>query len=608
VTRIVADYQTSQLKKLVDAPEARPLIDSISRLIGAKNLDLLQIFLPNLSGQSFLALTHFDSAHPAQVGLIGGFKPKPGTENFDQFIVRLKAAYPAVLSQGTTGAGQVDGLDYQWIQGPGASDKICVARHRGWIVTAWGEASLRDWWERMKKKAVTPGLSQNPDYQKSLARIGPDSEAVLYLDYPALLGLLEKNMSAAQPATARYLATKLKSLGAAAVGTRFERGQIADRFSMLVPRQAQIDLGMPAGPCPFDTLNFTGPDTRFYWASEMNFEHAWKNCQEQAAQLPASNPVMSNWVTSLQSWAQSHNLDLEKNIIGPLGHEISAQVEWSADNTYPEAGLFIKLDRPDDFKPTEAAIIDTVRQTYVTSAAVNEIESGSQHFATLKFIQSLPVSPTITEDGPYFGLFLTENQAVRAFQRDASIGVLNNPDFINQLGDRWRGASQLVFLDSPRLLERSYQTALPYVSLAAMFNRTLSALFQGHTLPSDLPWLAPIGAWSFTVSRDDEGLKGYSISGIGNQGIFLAGGLGGVVGAWRTMGHPAVPSLGAPPFPAVAPPSGAGPSPAPTNTPAMTPPDLTNAATPSVPEETTNSSSPPAAPASTNASSPATGP
>jgi hypothetical protein len=611
--KITTDYQTSQLKTLLESPNAQPLLDSLRNLVGSKNLDLLQTFLPNLSGQSFFAVTHFDPDHPAQVGLIGALKPKPGLENFDGFIAKLKATYPQILAQGTTGAGQIEGLDYQWIQGPTASDKICVARYRGWIVTAWGEAALQDWWERLQKKSTTPSLTENPAYRMSLLRVGQDAEGVLYLDYHALVAMMQKRIAATNPAGANYLATKWRDIGAIAIGTDFEHGEIADHFSMLIPHATQIDLGASAQPCPFDTLKFTGPDTRFYWGYSLNFEQAWKNLQEQAIPSPATGA----WVASLQNWAQSHNLDLERNIIGPLGSEVSIQSEWSSDNTYPEAGFFVKLDKPDDFKPTEAAIIDTVRQMYASSAVINEIESGGQHFATLKFIQSLPISPTITEDGPYFGLFLTENQAVRAFQRDASVGLLNNADFKSQIGDKWNGASQLIFLDSPRLFDRAYQTALPYVSLAAMFNRTLGSLLSGRTLPPDLQWLAPIGTWSFVVSSDDDGIKGYSISGVGNQGIFLTAGMGGGLAAWQILGHPFVapPALTLPglapvlptpsPAPALVAPAIPPPPPDMTNAPSPpAQPDVTNATPP--PTDTTNS--PPASPPSSNVPSPAPAP
>ena len=604
--RIVADYQTSQLKTLVDAPQAKPALDALTNLIGQKNLDLLQSFLPEMSGQSFIAVTHFDPDHPAQVGLIAALRPKAGIGDFNAFVDKFKAAHPEIVAQGTTGAGQIEGLDYQWIKGPGASDRICVAQYRGWIVTGWGEASLQDWWERIEKKSTTPSLAHNADYQKSLTRVGANSEAVLYVDYHALLGLMGKQMAQKNPSAANYLTTKYQAVGAFAVGASFEQRQIADHFSFLLPSQAQIDLGLP-GPCTFDSLKFTGPDTRFYWGGGANFTQLWKNLQEQASQSPPMNPMVSAWVTDLRNWAQSKNLDVQKNIIAPLGSEFSVQAEWSSDSTYPEAGLFVKLDHPDDFKPVEAAIIKTVRQTYAMSAVIHEINSDGQNFATLKFIQSLPISPTITEDGPYFGLFVTENQAVRAFKRDATVGLLNNSDFQNQVGDQWKGASHLIFLDSPQLLDRAYQTVLPYVPLAAMFNRTLGALLQGRTLPPDLGWLAPIGTWSFVGSTDNDGVKGFSISGVGNQGIFLGAGLGAGAVAWQSWRQPPPvtpsfapagvppPSAPVPVLPVVAPPLTA------TLTHSAAPiPDATNAANSPVPATPDATNAAPAAPPATD--------
>jgi hypothetical protein len=196
----------------------------------------------------------------------------------------------------------------------------------------------------------------------------------------------------------------------------------------------------------------------------------------------------------------------------------------------------VKLDKPDDFKPTIAAIIDSVRKTYATSAVIKEIKSNGRTFAALEFVQSSPISPTITEDGPYLGVFLTENQAVRSFQRDETIGLTHRPDFNRQVGDKRKGAAQVLFLDSPRLLDRAYGTAMPYLSLAGMFNKDLAAMLKGKNLPADLAWLAPIGTWSCVITPDEEGIQGYSVSGIGNQGIFLAGALGGTAGVMQTMG------------------------------------------------------------------------
>jgi len=580
--KLTTGYETSQLKKLIDSPDAKSLIDSIINRIGQKNVDLITTFLPNLSGQSFIAITHFDPNKPEQIGLIAAMKPKFGLSNFDAFVEKLKATYPDVLKQGTTGTGQVAGVDYQWIQGPGAPDKICVAKLNGWIVTAWGETSLQDWIERLQKKSSTPSLAQSTDYQQSLQRIGKDSLTLVYVNTPALAPLMQNvlQQTAHQTTTNNYLEKRLDLMGGMAAGASFEKGEIVDHFSFLVPQQAQHDLGMTLPPCSFDTLKFTSPDTRFYWASSVDWTQAWKNWQEQQE----SSPQLKNMVTSLQTWAQANNIDIQHNILDALGSEMSLQLEWGADTTYPEVGFFAKVNKPDDFKPVITAIIDTVRKTYSTDAVINEIATDEHHYATLQFVQSTPFTPTITEDGDYFGIFISQNQAVRSFTRDATIGLLNNPDFLRQIGNKRNGATQILFLDSPQLFDRGYQTAMPYLSLASMLNKNLGAALKNTPLPPDLAWLAPIGTWSFVSSTDNNGVQGYSVSGIGNQGIFLATGLGAGAAMLPALG------LGFHPAPSAPPPSSPTPPPV-----SATPSTLTNQTsppTPTSPDTTTNAPAP----------------
>ncbi len=595
---ILAGYQTSQLKTLVDSPNVQALHDAVVNLVGSKNVDLLQTFLPNLSGQSFIAVTHFDYDKPAQIGLIAAMKPKAGLDNFDAFLEKLKATWPDVLKQGKTGAGTVAGVDYQWIQGPGASEKICVARFKGWIITSWGEAPLQDWIERFQKKSATPSLAQDPDYIQSLKRAGVDPMTLVYVNCHSLVQLSQKQMATANPAAGDYMAKKFGAMGGAVLATRFENGEIVDRFSLLMPRAALLETGMSADPCPFETLKFTGPDTRLYWASSIDWKQYYKNLQEQSSQSATVNPMAGYLLNFLQTWTQGAGLDVQHNLIDPLGSEWSVQAEWSRDSTYPEVGLFVKLDKPDDFKPTITAVIESVRKAYETSAVIKEINSNGQNFAALKFIQSAPFSPTITEDGPYLGVFLTENQAVRSFQRDESIELTHNADFNRQVGDKRNGAAQVLFLDSPYLLDRAYRIALPYLSIAQMFNKDLASMLKGRNLPPDLTWLAPMGTWSCVVTPDDAGFQGYSVSGVGNQGLFLGGTLGGSASLMQTMGFLPKPNVAVPaplmPGNPAPPPGPLGPT-----TPAMV--------TPSTPADNgtnvnsgTNQVSPPI-PAATNA-------
>jgi len=537
---VAAGYETSQLKTLIDSPNTKPLHDAITNLVGEKNLDLIQTFLPNLSGQSLIAVTHFDYDKPGEIGLIAAVKPKAGTGDFGVFLDKLKATWPDILKKGKTGKGKVAGVDYEWLQGPGAPDKICVAQVNGWIVTTWGEASLQDWVERFQKKSSTSSLAQDLGYRKSLARVGDNPMALVYVNYHTVMEIVQKQMAKSNPPLGDYLARKLDTFGGAALATRFENGEIVDRLSLLIPRPAQLDAGMSIAPCPFETLQFTGPDTRFYWASNVDWKQYYKHLKGQPGsssyRQTILNPIGNGLFSFLHNWAQGTSLDVEHNIVDALGSECSAQVEWSPEAMYPEVGLFVKLDKPDDFKPVITAIIESARKIYATSAVIKELNSNGRNFAAMEFVQSSAISPTITEDGPYLGVFLTENQAVRSFQRDATIGLAHRAEFNRQIGERRKSASQIIFLDAPQLLDRAYRTATPYLSLAGMLNKNLAAMLKGRDLPPDLTWLAPMGTWSCVITPDEEGVQGYSVSGIGNQGFFLAGVAGGTVSVLQTMG------------------------------------------------------------------------
>jgi hypothetical protein len=606
---IVEAYESSLAKSVLESPNIKPLRDYLVNLVGGKNMDLLQAFVPNLSGQSFIAITHYDYDHPEQVGLIAAMKPKSGLGDFETFLEKIKQTWPDQIKNGKTGRDTVDGIDYEWFQPPGMTDKICVAQVKGWIVTTWGQAPLQDWIDRFYKKADTESLADNVDYRTSIARTGDSPMSMVYLNYHALLGPIQKQVAKTNPALADYLAKKLDAVGGGAIATRFENGEIVDHFSLLVPRPVQADYGVAADPCPYDTLKFTGPDTHFYWASSVNWKQYYENIKEQSVQTPTQpvNPMASGIFTFAQNWIHGTNLDTQQNIVDPLGSEISIQVDWTQDTTWPEAGMFVKVDKPDDFKPTIDAIVESVRKAYADTASVKELTLGDQRFAALKFTDGSILSPTITENGPYLGVFLTETQAVRAYQRDPTLSMMHNPNFQRQVGDQRNGSAQVFFLDTPYVLDRAYKTALPFVSFLGAVNKDAAAALQGKQLPPDLSWLAPVGTWACVLTPDPSGISGYSVSGIGDQGILLGAGLDEGTGLLQTMGFlpkPTIPSAPAAPSemsiaPTPVPP--AVPAPAPTASPAPAP-------TPSPPPAPTNTASntvpsPLAPPTETNASS-----
>ncbi len=151
--------------------------------------------------------------------------------------------------------------------GKNAKGRICVARYHGWIVTAWGEASLQDWLERMQGKSATPSLADNADYKKSIDRVGKDAQALVYFNYHNLVELMTQAMTQAltkiNPTPTPYLPKELAGLGGSAIGSHFEHGEIVDRFSVLESRQSQLESGIWRSRVPSRRLSSPGPTPSF---------------------------------------------------------------------------------------------------------------------------------------------------------------------------------------------------------------------------------------------------------------------------------------------------------------------------------------------------------
>ena len=116
---IVAGYQTSKIKPLIDSPNIQPLFDTIKSLMGQKTYrSLSHCCFSNLSGQSFIAITHYDSDKPGETGFIAAMKPKSGMSDFNAFVAKLKTTWPEFVKDTTSGTANVGSVDYQMDQRP----------------------------------------------------------------------------------------------------------------------------------------------------------------------------------------------------------------------------------------------------------------------------------------------------------------------------------------------------------------------------------------------------------------------------------------------------------------------------------------------------------
>ncbi len=586
---ILLGYKASQLKTVIDDPNAQPLIDLALGVIGPKNAEILKALAPCLSGQSFIAITKYVPDHFEQMGFIAAMHPKYGMGDFDAFIAKVKATWPEEMKKATMGKGEVGGYAYQWIKGPSAADKICVLRTGGWIVTSWGEAPLKDWVERYTKKSTMPNLSTSADYQKALSGIGNLALAKLYVNSPKLEEIKSQSNSKPNEVSLFEKATQYYVPGSQ--GTWFKGGEIADRYLYPASSRPLVGSGLGETVCPFETLNFASTDNRLYWGASVDWPKLVKYLETLDGYSTSAKLIAANLLNIVRTTCQKEGVDFDKDVVSTLGSEVSVQVEWGPDTTYPEIGFFTKVEKPDALQPIIAKTVNNIRLAHIQTAVLRELNDDGRKYAVLRFIQPSIFTPTVTENGPYLGMFTSQQHAVRAFNHDNRHDLFHNDDFKRQVGDKSKTASQLMFMQTPPMLDRTYRVALPYLSLASMFSKEAGDLLKGKKLPDDLTWIAPIGSWSCVVTPNAEGETVDSISGIGNQGNLLALGLAAGIPMAQSMGYLSKDWTKPPqPLPDAASTPPSNPVPVPANEPAPPPmtdaPASTNAAPPA-PDATT---------------------
>ena len=584
---ILLGYKASQLKTVIDDPNAQPLIDLALGVIGPKNAEIFKALAPCLSGQSFIAVTKYVPGQPEQVGLIAAMHPKYGVGDFDAFITKVQATWPEEMKKATMGKGEVGGYAYQWIKGPSAANKICVLRTGGWIVTAWGEAPLQDWVERYTKKSTTPNLTTNAAYQKALSGFGNMALARLYVNSAAVQDIVSKAES--QPHTVPFTVEKeAQPFLPGSQGSWFQGGKIADRYIYPSSSRPLAETGLGETVCPLETLNFASTDNRLYWGASVDWPKLVKYLETFDGYSTPEKLIAANLLNYVRTTCQKEGVDFDKDVVSTLGSEVSVQVEWGPDTTYPEIGFFTKVEKPDVLQPIVAKMVNRIRLAHIQTAVLRELNDDGRKYAVLRFIQPSIFTPTITENGPYLGLFTSQQHAVRAFNHDTRHDLFHNDDFKRQIGDKPKTASQLMFLQTPPVLDRTYRIALPYLSLASMFSKEAGELLKGKKLPDDLTWITPIGSWSCVVTPNADGETVDSISGIGNQGNLLALALATGIPMAQSMGYLSKDwSKPPPPLPDAAstPPPTPAPAPAPEPAPMTDNPASTNTA-PSAPDAT----------------------
>ena len=287
---LLEGYQTSQAKTLLESPN----LQSAARLAreparAKKCRPASRDFAPNLSGQSFLAVTHFDYDHPEKVGLIAAMKPKAGLGDFGTFVEKIKAAWPDVIKQGKTGTGTRGRRRVPVDPGPRrAGQRFAWRRSTAGSSRPGARPRCRIGSSGTRAGPAPPVSRRIINYVKAIGSVGDAPMTLLYINYHLVIDILQQ-ADARRRIRSRAITWRRSSRPSAA--RRWARGlrsgEIVDRFSLIFPASRRRSrLAWASGRVAFDTLKFTGPDTRFYWASTINWKQYAKNLRDQGDARP----------------------------------------------------------------------------------------------------------------------------------------------------------------------------------------------------------------------------------------------------------------------------------------------------------------------------------
>lgn len=521
-------YQSSNLKKVLECPEGKNVSSVVAGMTGdglsddiktkiqdgqKKANDILNTFWPNLSGQSFFAVTKIDTEHAEQSSMILGFAPHSGTATFDPFWDKCKTDFQDLWKDGVSfGTAEYKGISYETVDGTGEMKtlRVCKAKVGHWVIVTFGEGALKDFVDRYQKPTPADSLSSQADYKKISGRLA-NGEVIFY-------GNIAQGCKVAQEGLEKNLLLKgnIANLTKAyepfpAFGGKiaFDGPLLRSQWIILSPKDLRPDLGVAYQPCSFHTLTYTSEDTIFYEASQLDLKKQWDYIGKSAA-----DPQVNQGLKTFEIMCTGAGVDLHKNVLEAVGPEICIMADWLKSDAYPSLSILTELQKPDDFKPTIDALVNLAAGAAGGPAALKDSTAGS---ITLKTI-TLPIggiAPTFTTSGKVFGIFMGPASAQRILTKTSGPTIYDQPEFKALGSPVFEGSTGAIYLNTPRIVDRTYSYVKPMTQMAAPFlPANVSTALSKISFPDKLSFSADLGGWVMKQRVDDDAIQIDTVTGV----------------------------------------------------------------------------------------------
>ncbi|HSI86675.1 MAG: hypothetical protein ACAI35_27645 [Candidatus Methylacidiphilales bacterium] len=538
-------YETSNLRKFLTSPEtlttAQALWESIEMRATStpmgfdgfrQNLkeakEVLGPVIPLLDGEAFIALTGVnssDSVFPFKYQVIAGIKPKSGTAGYDAYVdlVKSRLKLKNIDTAPNVGQDTVEGVSYDFASPPSdktdKSKRVCFAKYDGWVLISIGEASLADFLQRATCKNKTSSFASNPGIKKGWQSFHKNADAEIMANVPPLIALLEKSSPDKQSAT--ILDAHTKSLAAYGMSCVFKNGLIEDRTVEIHTPGTEFSTSKLAAPCDFSTLKYTSPQTVIYMARSLNLPAILK--AYESTTIPGNYPpqTLGEIVSQMRDGAKNENLDLDA-AIAAFGNEAALIIDSDTSKPLPEAGIFVKLQKPDDLLPFYKYILDKVGDRLEIDRYYLKQDTVGGYKVLLinyKDVAFLPPTVVTMGGGPVFGIFSSKDAARRYLTEPAATStVADQAEFKTVFPDGLAGCTGAFFMNSPVILRQAAPTlrSLYGSYTSPYFGQRFPAL-ANLTLPETLVAPDLVTGWSIRYKAADNVGVTSSLSGIGNQ-------------------------------------------------------------------------------------------
>ncbi|MEM1059898.1 MAG: DUF3352 domain-containing protein [Verrucomicrobiota bacterium] len=493
------------------------------------------------SGESFLAITEVDIAPNAlePLGLVGGFHPLPGGEaSYNDMVAELKSFHDSLADEVklTTGQGSYGGMDYDFLETTDKTGRLYLLKTGSWILIATKEDLIQATIDRLQGKETGPSLEDSADYKQAMASFDPAPDLVTYINVPAYYRTMMDMMRGiadtpgVQPQDLKTMENAFdlyRNVKGVALGTAFQSdGLIKDQWVGELAPELVGGLGSMMAPCEYRTLRFTDQSTIFYLGSTLDAPGYF----DAMMKIYEGVPMISDNIAAVEQGLQEMGLDLHKNILEALGSEYAIVSSWPQGGPAPYAGFLVTLKDEAAFRPAMEKMVVTLKENTrevpggQSSGRWVKAKIGNFEADTYEMPDS-QLSPTLIIGDDLAGIFLTQKGAATILSSPAE-GNFTKLAAWKELGLNPEGSSNLLYLDLPEVLDRTWSMTAPMLKMMMAFSPDMQKQLGGVEIPDKLAFLEAVSAMGQVSFLKGEAYTQDAVSTFGSPVLLLTGVMG----------------------------------------------------------------------------------